>query len=363
MTSPEQFSKKIQEYNVRDPFDYLHIDSMHMPDIDIPTALNPLLQQLEKYDCSRVKLEQEGGNIADINNITDILSEPVTINGLYEKKELILSKQQTVRSALQSIDYNLILDVRLQPTHMPVYYLCRIYNDFHGEHGFILEDYYRSPGHPFQNSRFVKLMPMGHEIYHLRLSNFRSSLKTFGKNKKKLLQDETDSLLYDIGSYIFQAAWHEDQHLGIAISQVFNLPNFAEAIELLYLTLSAELCELRGAINTPMLTFIEEIYKSPYILHFLNRLLNANGKKLNELPQKALPLYKKLLGAFSTFLRMEVPWGIKKSKIVLWKLFYGNFYNMDVIGKEICQFTEIMEAAINLDQEGHQVCIELIKNF
>ena len=163
--------------------------------------------------------------------------------------------------------FDLHMNIRMLDTGMPVYYICRVERDYWMEYSLIVEDLYRSPSYTWQDDRFAKLMYMGHEIYFLRLSLFRKSLTELLSDQENGIADkrEVDEYIYRLGRYIFQAAWHEDQRPGMLTAEHFGLAKFYHAIELLYLCLSGELCQLRSTIDDRLLSFFEKAYPQPAI--------------------------------------------------------------------------------------------------
>jgi hypothetical protein len=330
--------------------------------LDIHSALMPLISQIRKYDALRLKLEREGGNVAHLNEITFILSEVFSIKGRFGEKKARLKNQDSVLTAIRDMDWDLHLDIRQLHTYMPVYYLFRVRRDYWGEYSLIAEDFYMSPGYPVTDKRFIRAMSMGHEVFFLRLSQFRKGLAGIESVVDDALDERIDSILYALGRNVFSAAWHEDQMLGILTAKHLGLPNFHEAIELLYLCLSGELCELRGAVTTDkkMIQFFKEVYKQQAICSLLELLNNMDGRMLNDLPRRAGGLYKRLLQAFSDFLGVEVKWGSRNLQMPVWKLLYGNFSRLDLVGKVLRREKELLDAAKRLNAESLAVTNELL---
>jgi len=126
-------------------------------------------------------------------------------------------------------------------------------------------------------------------------------------------------------------------------------------IELLYLCLSVELCELRSEVKEPMIRFFKEIYPQPAISSFLVKLTRLDGGILNDLPQRAGELYKRLLQAFGRFLEIEVCWGSRKQQMPVWKLLYGNYYRLDLVGKSLKRDKQLIQATLCLEAEAQAV--------
>jgi len=335
------------------------------PSVEIHEALAPLITQLREYDILRLKLEVEGGSVRELlNPIAGALANPLRLVGRYEEKVVQLKNQSALREMVKDIDYDLHLDIRLRSTRipMPVYYLCRIHRDYWREYSLIVEDLYMSPGYPLTDPRFVRFMSEGHEVYFLRLSQFRDGVDGKGNGDGRETSRKTDTFLYDLGRHVFQAAWHEDQRLGVAVADTLGLPQFREAVELLYLCLSGELCELRGTVKEPMLRFFGEVYPNAAIRIFLGKLAALEGDRLNDMPRRAADLYKRLANAFRAFLATEVVWGPLKLQTPLWKLLYGNVSRFPLIGRALKRAQRMSEAAAGLEKVSQAVINELLSD-
>ncbi|MEI7899952.1 MAG: hypothetical protein WCK89_06840 [bacterium] len=361
--------------------------------VDASKALQPLLDHIRAYDTLRQKLEREGGGFPDIAKVTELLSQPITLRGKYGNCKATLTDQAGLRTALFDIGNNdLHLDIRQLSTGMPVYYLCRIRRDYQSEHSLIVEDHYQSTGYPMVDERFVRMMDCGHETYYLRLSQFRDKLKEEGQrvhsprrtpegSKKYSGIYETavpaspiqphaspddssdlqiDDTLYHVGRHVFQAAWHEDQRPGVLAATHFGLPYFRQAIELLYLCLSGELCELRNATNERLLAFFKETYPQPAIHAFLGLLGGLDGAAINDLPRKALKFYVRLSSAFSSFLGVEVQWGHSRARVPLYKLVFGNFSRLDMLAVTLAHDKKLRSAAKELDQQAEVIVADIV---
>ena len=331
---------------------------------EFDAAISVIVRQLRRYDAARRRLENKGGSIAVLMNTMKILNEALIVQGRHENHKIVLADQGSIRHVLhhEFWPYECRLEVRKHTTGMPVYYLVRISSDHQSEYSLIIEDLFRSNEYPIFDERFVKLMWSGHEVYFLRLSQFRQPLLNSWIHKKEPdAQDTVDQLLLKVGRHVFQACWHEDQFVGMAAAGQFGLENFRHAIELLYLSLSAELCDLRSAIDDDMLRFFSKIYDQPAILAFLERLTHLDGKTLAELPQIALKLYPALARTFSRFLSAEVPWGQRPVKVPLYKLIFANFSRLASVRTAVVDKLELQQAADVLEKQSHQVIHEILK--
>jgi hypothetical protein len=209
------------------------------------------------------------------------------------------------------------------------------------------------------DDRFVHLMDRGHELFYLRLSQFRDQVGRMLSGDSPATETEVDDCLYDIGRYVLQSAWHEDQRLAVLTATHLCLPGFRNAIELLYLCLSADLCELRSAVDDRMLRFFEIPYPQPAIREFLSLLGRLDGGVLNEIPRSALRLYGGLAREFAAFVKTEVEWGLRQTRFPLFKLLYGNLPRLAAVGNVLREDTRVREAAESLEDKAQSVIAEL----
>jgi len=323
--------------------------------------LFPLITQLRAYDEARLKLETRGGDISDIKRTTSTLNDAIKINDQWGGSSCTLSDQRSVSSALSRAGlYDVHLQVRKRGTGMPVYYLCRTRQDYFSEYSLIVEDLYLSKGYPMVDERFVRLMNYGHESAFLRLSPFRGDVILKMADNKGKYSFDVDDALYHVGRHVFQAAWHDDQRPGMQTSLHFDLPCFQQAIELLYLSLSGDLCEIRNALDERLLLFFENVYPQPSIRTFLGSLNELNGTAINELPRSALKQYVRLSGAFSSFLNTEVPWGREQIRIPLYKLIFANFSRLAMLASQLKDDRSTRDAAHSLEKESQQIIEDLL---
>jgi hypothetical protein len=333
----------------------------HEPVPHYRDRLAPLLRRLRTYDALRQKLQEEGGRIRDVKRITHLLSEAVEIEDHDNTRRVSLIGQNQLRRVLSAVGRGqLHLQVRRLDCGMPVYYLCRTRRDYWHEYSLVVEDMYRSPGYPFGDGRFVRLMSLSHERYYLRLSPFRGAAGDLLAGGTDPTRRELDEFLYRVGRHIFQTAWHDDQRVGILAARHFDLPTFSRAIELLYLCLSGELCEVRSVIDDDMLRFFEHVYPQPSLHRFLERLTEMDGQTLNTLPRRALKLYKNLAAAFSRFLQVQVTRN-GPTKVPLYKLIFSNMARLDSIAGELEDNDQVHAAAQTLEQSAQRTVDQIIE--
>jgi len=327
--------------------------------IDLTEALAPLIERIMEYDQMRVRLEEDGGKVDDLQKITDSLNLPLCLGSNLRSHTISLSDRTDLKRALQDLSWDLHFDVRQTHAQMPVYYLCRTRRDYWSEHSLIVEDLYLSPGYPLQDERFARLMDLGHEYYYLRLSPFRSSIENLPCSSGATT-DKVDDIIYTLGRHVFQSAWHEDQQLGILTADSFHLPEFRHAIELLYLCLSGDLCSLRCSLNPMLFTFFEHCYHQPALKGLLILLSSCNGQTITDLPQRAGKLYKRLTQAFGRFLATEVTWGVRGLTLPLWKIVYANVSRLEMVKQSMKGNAAMLEAAGNLRKASTEIIDELL---
>jgi hypothetical protein len=341
---------------------YTGLFSYRRQEIDLQVALEPLIRQMRYYDELRLKLERFGGHVEDLKKISAALSKKLCVRGRFgESIHLSLSEPVALRKTMQDVgSFDLHLEIRRLDTGMPVYYLCRVRRDVWSAYSLIVEDLYRSPGYPVVDSRFVKLMDFGHEIYHIRLSPFRKGIMKLSLNTGDDPPDAIDSFLYKLGRHIFRAAWHEDQRPAVMAARHFDMPHFRHAIELLYVCLSGDLCEIRNILHPMVLRFFEVVYPQPALLALLNRLPRLEGEAINEQPRKALRLYSMLSCAFSRFLKLELQWGYLRVRVPLYKLLFGNFSRLPLVGRQMKNNELVTQAVAVLENESRSIISEIV---
>ncbi|MEW6366940.1 MAG: hypothetical protein AB1714_20115 [Acidobacteriota bacterium] len=322
-----------------------------LPTDDICEALRPLLCRLRLYDALRRKLEVQGGRLGDIARLTAHLTEETQIKVRWGTYNVSLANPLALRAMLSEVGYYEVhFQVRSLDTQMPVYYICRTLHDYWFEYSLIVEDLYLSPGYPMHDERFVKLMRHGHETFHLRLSQLRDRVALLTRSDKEGLADRVDQILCDVGRHVLQAAWHEDQQLAFLAAAHLELVRCRHAIELLYLCLNGELCELRGIVTQTIERFFDEVYPQPAIAMFLQRLPRLDGSALNALPREAQRLYVKLCKAFGRFLRTEVRWGWRNTAVPIHKLLFANVPRLELVGNALKGTPAVAEAVAHIEE-------------
>ncbi len=353
--------KKSREYDYSGIDGYDSVRYRRGDDRKAEEILAPLTSRLSGYDDLRLQLEEKGGSLHMLERMTAILNEPMHIKSYWGDSKATLSDQKSLREALRDVSYDIHLDIRRLDHGLPVYYLFRQDSDYWSEYSLIVEDLYLSPGFPMTDERFVKYMHMGHEEYALRLSQFRQAAGAISGGGESGDSYKIDKILYKLGRHVFQAAWHDDQRPGFLTARHFGLDHFKQAIELLYLCLSGELCELRGAVDDAMIRFFQTGYPHPAIEQFLGKLVQLDGSEINDIPQHTLSLYGKLSQAFSQFLKTEVVWGSRSLSIPLYKLIFANLNRLHWVAEKLQSNQDLAEAKKRLEKTAEGIVGGILK--
>ena len=172
---------------------------------------------------------------------------------------------------------------------------------------------------------------------------------------------QIDGLLYRLGRHVFQAAWHEDQRLASAVAtHLASLPRFSDTIELLYLALGGDLCELRSNLGDLAVCFAPDgVYPQPALHRFMEILPGLSGAELAGIPRLAAELYGNLTHAFGRFLQCPVPWGLLEYQVPVWKVLYANFGRLSALEK-IGKDQNLVSEASRLEREATIVTDRLL---
>lgn len=332
------------------------------PARDLEPVLAPLVRELHKYDMLRLALAHKGAKLDTFREMTRILSTPIQLDDGSDTLKINLSEPQTIQTTLSRLDPDLHFEVRRSAELLPTYYLCRARWDYWLEFGLVVEDLYASPGYLPQDDRVVRLMRSGHEVYYLHLSQFREkTVQMLSEGScTPVTGQSVDRLLYRLGRYVFQAMWHEDQRPALAACIVLGLERFRQALELLYLCLSGDLCELRSVTDEYSYRFLTDLYPQPVVCLFLKTIETADGTTLASFPQAALPLFKRLSKSFVTFLKKQVPWGNSHLDLPLYKVIFGNYNHLGTVKKALVADDQVQTAVQVLEAVADGVIGEIL---
>ena len=323
--------------------------------------LNPLLRVLKDYDKLRMQLMDQGGKLEDMVQLRDILRREFNIGDRFDKAVSLVDQRGVKRMLHYYDDGDLILDIKQHEYGFPIYYLCKAHTSYDTMYNAVVEDLYRSPDYEFYDNRLVKLMDVGHQYILLRMSPYRKKFMKILSDELKSKQSTVDFLLSDIGTNVLQYAWHEDQNIGIYCSEAFDLPNFRKAIELVYVCLTADLCDLRSNTDSYYLKFFQKVYRQDAIHDFLCMLLQADDLPVISLQQTARATYSHLLRAFNDFLSCKVD-AAGSRDIPAYKLILGNIFRLNLVWNEIRDDPSIQKATRELEEMSSQ-CISDINSL
>ncbi|MCD4737063.1 MAG: hypothetical protein K8R53_13550 [Bacteroidales bacterium] len=294
--------------------------------------LNFLIKQLEIVDKKIDKILNEKVSLNQLIELNTLLKQGIEIKSGMMVTEFSLIDRKNLERAFYSSDlYDTMLDVRRGSMKFPAYYLCEARSNHFGNYGIITAEYFCSSNYKFNDSRFARLMHFGHEKYFIRMSQFREAATEALKEEGKV-----DNLLYDIGVYFLQSAWHEDQVIGWMVSGHFNLPQFREAIELIYFNLGSDFCEVRERITGDVKLFFKKIYPRAALVKMITKIENSDGNEFQAIEMKSRHWYMELSKAFNELLQCKIEWGMmEKKKVPLYKVVFSNIYRLEKITKDI----------------------------
>ncbi len=316
--------------------------------------LEHFLKHLRRYDIMRRQYENGVDLEGIVPPLVAVLRKPLMVHTRYGHREIRLTRPQVMREVLRDVGaHDIRVQVRRLPSGLPAYYVCRIREDYWG-YGLIVEDLFMSKGYPLDDERFVPLMTLGRETFFLRLSPFRKSLRFRGDVGPRSA-DEIDADLYDIGRYVLQAAWHEDQRPGILAARHLRLPRFQQAIELMYLCLSGDLCSLRSVISESFIGFFESNYPQPAIAEFLRGIERLDGVTLTAVPRDVLQLFERLSRAFEQYLATTVRWGHTRVEVPLHKLLFANAARFKLVADVVVEDPVVCERGLVLERVADEI--------
>ena len=329
------------------------------PELTDAALVEPVRSHVRRCDELRTELEQHGGNSESLNQIAIALQTPISIAGRFRDYKLPLTEPARLQSVIQQeSNWRVHLEIRQRDSMLPVYYLCRLDVDYFLRYRLILEDYWVSPGFPMVDRRFVRLMEQGREKYYLRLSPFREDTARIVPQDNRM-ERTIDTVLYNVGRFVLQAAWHEDQRLALYVAEHFQLPLFQQAIELLYLCLDSQLCELRNALTPSMQRFFETVYRQPAIAGMLRGLRDLDGGSLNDISQSALDEYRELTKTFSQFLNAPVVWK-NEASAPLHSLILSNLFRLEMVTSEVKEQSAVCDARLMLEAAAQRTISRLL---
>lgn len=326
-------------------------------------SLEPLRWHLEELDAERQRFEREGSTLQEVSGLIMLLEKELsfTIDGYRYRVKLVDAK--SLRDLFTGLSYHgLHLEVRTHPTNgMPTYYLCRLKRDYLSEYSLILEDLHVSPGYPMPDPRLVRLMGLsGRQKFHIRLSPFRkAAVGGIRGSVDDCTRSRGDEILRRVGK-VFQSAWHEDQLVAYLVAREFGVPALLQATELLYLSLSADLCELRDEADVELKRVIEKSYPQPNIIGLLESLDRLEGQDLDRIPRIARDLYLRLAARFQAFLETEVHWPPAGRPMPIYKLVLANVSRLDRVARKLSSDPAVTIATKSLEADAAEIAAHLV---
>lgn len=319
----------------------------------------PLVQRMQVVDGICGRMVTRGASQHDLHALEAALREPIPLEGPYGLSEAALVNPGATARAVRDICPGLHFENRTSEHKLPVYYLARTVRDWYAIFDVVTEDLHLSPGYELLDPRFAHFM-RGRGAWLLRLSPLRSGAAAVlghGAGDRAI-----DELLYTAARFVLSNAWHEDQRPVRMLCTRFGL-SCLEAIEALYLVLTADLCELRSAASPDLVSFFEHAWPQPTVRALLVALPGLDGDRLARLPDVAKELYARLHEVFRAFLSVRVPWTMALSGQApvrsLYDIFFASFYQAEAVGS-LGDEPALQEAAAELDRCAAEVSTALV---
>jgi len=298
----------------------------------VNAALQPLLRHLEVYESTLDLLRRKGGKVRDIHRLMELMRRPIQFPGAPEGPEASLAKPARIRDRLHALHAGIDLELRKGPVGFPVHYVFRTSCDYFGNYTLILEDLHRGWDYDRFDARwdrFASATRYGEVDRLLRLSPLRPAIEaTAGL-------DRADVLLYTAGRALFDAAWHDDQRLACAASELLDLPRFRSTLELCYLCLGGDLSRLRqallGPLGTPLTAVITAADPGGALQRLIRALPATDGAQLSGLREAAHRAFPRLDAAFATLMRSPRVFDRFPANLSLFKILVAHYRRLDRI--------------------------------
>jgi hypothetical protein len=99
-----------------------------------------LIDRLNEYDALRMKLMKKGGAFSEMEELANLLRMEIPIKADH-LPECSLMNQKSLRRVLSYYeDGALTLDIRQHEYGLPLYYLCKVQDDYHCTYNSVLQD-------------------------------------------------------------------------------------------------------------------------------------------------------------------------------------------------------------------------------
>jgi len=289
-------------------------------------VLEPSILQMGKADQLKSDLYYNTISLEKLRNMKAVLDEKITLENHYEKATFSLSEQSGINRAISRVGlWDISNHLTRDKYNFPSYLLCESIENYFGNYGIVLADFYRSPQYEIPDERFVRLMSMGHEKLYMRMSIFREDIEKL-KDSDDL---NVDRLLKILGEDFFQGAWHEDQIVSFILADQFDTQYLKEATEDIYSILSLDLSAIRNSYTPEVKWFFEKVFPRKSLGMLFNKIEKSNASDFKYLEQRARHWYKELGAHFSSFLSSKVEY--RDCTLPVYKLIFANIFRLELI--------------------------------
>jgi hypothetical protein len=144
------------------------------------------------------------------------------------------------------------------------------------------------------------------------------------------------------------------------VARAFGMPGLFQATELLYLTLSTDLCTLRDAADVALRRFFVEDYPQPAIAGLLDNLERLDGHDIDRIPRTARYLHGRLATVFQRFLETEVNWPPARRRMPIYKLVLANISRLDRVARVLADDRVLTGAAKSLEADAAGIIAVLV---
>lgn len=332
----------MRSYHTFDYDDYYYSAPSHrnLSYSDKKKILEQLISQLAKADRLKSDLYYNTISLEKLRNMKAILDEKITLENHYEKASFSLSERFELNRAFSRTGlWDLSIYLQRDKHNFPSYLLCESVENYFGNYGIVLADFYRSPQYEIHDERFVRLMSMGHEKLYMRMSIFRDYIE-----KINGIDDmNVDRLLKILGEDFFSGAWHEDQIVSfiLADKKQLGIQSLKESTEIVYSILSLDLSAIRNSYTSDVKWFFSKVFPRKSLGMLFNKIEKSNASDFKFLEQRARHWYKELGAYFSSFLSTKVEY--RDCTLPVYKLIFANIFRLELISDVLVQQATLKE--------------------
>lgn len=320
----------MRSYHKFDYEDYYYTSSSHrsLSYSEKKKVLEHLITQLNRADQLKSDLYYNTISLEKLRNMKAVLEEKITLENHYEKATFSLSERLELNRAFSRIGlWDLSIHLQRDKHNFPSYLLCESVENYFGNYGIVLADFYRSPQYEIPDERFVSLMNMGHEKLYMRMSIFREDIES----RKEAANLDVDRLLKNLGEDFFSGAWHEDQIVTFILADRMEVQALKEATEDIYSILSLDLSAIRNSYTSDVKWFFAKVFPRKSLGMLFNKIEKANASDFKYLEQRARHWYKELGAHFSSFLSTKVEY--RNCTLPVYKLIFANIFRLELIAE------------------------------